>query len=286
MERQDVLAEYVGALGVFQFHIEHIIVDKHVTGKLVDVYLVGIGIGAGQDEAGQFVEVVLDEVEARFVVVLGEIGLLDVDGQGVGCVAELVNLVVVAVQLQQHGVGVVVKVDAVVRQPDVLGEVVAAPVFAVEIEFYGNDVIGGHGAGHLCHLHGHGIGHHGTGLVVGQKHPALAGGEAEGFFLGIELQAVGTFSPSALPAGVATAFDIDRVGEIGEDTRAVNQDFGTQIDLLAGDHLPAFHVDVNARHLGGMVGEPVNLCPHGASVGMPVESVDRRVYQHAVGTLG
>ena len=121
------------------------------------------------------------------------------------------------------------------------------------------------GADQACRLHTEGVGEHRPCQFVGYQHPVLALGQTQRLGFAGELQAVRVLGVRvAGPTGVATSLDFHRVSHRGEDAPAVNDDFGIQVKLLAGDGLAAHGVDVDARHCGAVVGEEVGM--HGVFV--------------------
>ena len=81
--------------------------------------LYGLHVAHGID---QRIEMARHYREGEVGGVRSEVGVLHVDGQVVVGGLELVGLVVVAVQLQQYGVGVICQVDAVVADAHLLGK--------------------------------------------------------------------------------------------------------------------------------------------------------------------
>ena len=269
MQSQEVFAIEVCALGMSHFHIKHVVVDKPEAGEGIDVEAVGISIGAAGYEIREGIPVVLYDSLTFGVGIFFQIGFFDVDRQVETGVVEFAG-VAICVEFEEDGIALIGQVDTVVGEAHLLGEVVAAAIFAIEIEFDRKHIVGRFGSGQIGHLHGHGIGHHRAPLLVGQQHPALAGGEAERLALDVELDAIGIFAVRvAVPAGVASASNADAIGEVGPNSGPVDGDFGTQVNFLAGNHLSVDHVDIDFRHHCGRVGGPSCFHRHFTAVGHP-----------------
>ena len=63
------------------------------------------------------------------------------------------------------------------------------------------------------------------------------------------------------------------VCHIGEDAAAIDGDVGLEVRHLVGRENAAFDVDVDARHVGGMVCQPIHAHDHIAAIGSPFVGV-------------
>ena len=100
MQGAHVLAIEVATLRVIEFAVVHVLIDKEVACCHLGVeFVVESPFHTRADEAGQRVEVILNQLEAFGVGGFLKVGVLHVDGEGVVVVVEFVSLVVVAVQL-------------------------------------------------------------------------------------------------------------------------------------------------------------------------------------------
>ena len=128
--------------------MEQLLVQYQVAGQQVTCEIINIdlccNVTTGIDRPGELVEAGLDHAQCEHSGVDAKLRLLDVDRNTVGRGYKLLALffVVVIVQLEQ-GSGILgVKVNAVVVESYLLGEVVAALVGAVDIELNGDHVVG------------------------------------------------------------------------------------------------------------------------------------------------
>ena len=100
MQSAHVFAIEVATLRVHEFAVVHVLIDKEEACCHLGVeFVVESPFHTRADEAGQRVEVILNQLEAFRVGGFLKVGVLDVDGEGVVVVVEFVSLVVVAVQL-------------------------------------------------------------------------------------------------------------------------------------------------------------------------------------------
>ena len=265
-------------LGVHEFLVADEVGDEHGADHSVHVEQGRVVVLLdGQGERVEGVLYLLEPLVGLFLRDEGvlehlfEVGFLQVDVEPVVLVAELVGFVVVRVEFEHDGVGLVLEVDAVVVEAGLLGEVVRTAVVAVDVQFYGYDVVAAGRAHHVGHLHGQGIGGHGARLLVAEQHPRAAVLHAQGLLLLVELQPVGVLAVAAVaPTAVASAANQHgRLLHVGEHAAAVDADGGLLVVRLAvaadvGPGVPRFSVvegDVDARHLvlgGGVVGEEVD----------------------------
>ena len=100
MQGAHVLAIEVATLRVHEFAVVHVLIDKEVACCHLGVeFVVESPFHTRADEAGQRVEVILNQLEAFGVGGFLKVGVLHVDGEGVVVVVEFVSLVVITVQL-------------------------------------------------------------------------------------------------------------------------------------------------------------------------------------------
>ena len=277
MKRKEIFFIEVHALGVQELEVLRKHIHEHIAGKHLAVHIFLILSPAAVNLLRESIEIVFDKLLLRVVGIGRKVRLLDIYGKSEITIAELIRLIKILVQFEEGGVGLVVERNAVVGKAHVLREVVAAAILAVDVEFHRHNVIRPRRSHGLSDALRHGVGHHRAGEFVGKQHPALAGSHAERLFLRSEFQSVGVLGIGvARPAAIATPLHLHRVGHRRPHARAVDNDFSIEIIVLARNHLPVLNIQVNARHRGSLIRQPVHTHRNIAPEGLPRVFVDGR----------
>ena len=261
-----VLVEHILVVAECAFGLEYLVIEDEIVehqeaDSRLHIDVIG-DVLVVQQILDKGIHTILDDVKRQLRGALVKLRFLDVNRDQIGPGIEFlsIGLIIVVIQLKQRSHTLVIYLHTIVREADLFCQVITALISAVDIQVHRDDVVARVSFKQTGRFHADGIGQHGAIHLVGQQHPILALGQAQGRDLVRELEPIGIFGIRITgPRGVSAPLDLNRIGHRGEHASTVDDDFSVKVHLLAADAHSAHRVDIDARHRCAMVGEKIDI---------------------------